>query len=302
MRLDAFRHVGQGWSGGHAGPVTWPRHSHGQAQHALGNNLDRPAACRSCDQHPRRAGHPLPGRDGTYGRRCCRFLLEDCCGGQPGPLPPRASRGIDSMLRRLVAEALGTGLLVCTVVGSGIMAETLSTDEGIQLLANTIPTGAILVVLITVFGPISGAHFNPAVTMAFRACAAKSRCRTALGYVLRTDLGRWHAWHAWRRISCSSCNHMNGQRKSAPAPLNGGRRSLRPSALSRSSSAASNTGPRLCHGSSVSISPPLIGSPPPRAFANPGRGHRAQPDEHLLRHPPAWICRALFWRSLWVRP
>lgn len=71
------------------------------------------------------------------------------------------------MLRRLTAEALGTAILVCTVVGSGIMAETLSTDVGIQLLANTIPTGAILVVLITVFGPISGAHFNPAVTMAF---------------------------------------------------------------------------------------------------------------------------------------
>ena len=69
--------------------------------------------------------------------------------------------------RRLTAEALGTGMLVATVVGSGIMAETLSEDVGIQLLANTIPTGAILVVLITILGPVSGAHFNPAVTMAF---------------------------------------------------------------------------------------------------------------------------------------
>lgn len=69
--------------------------------------------------------------------------------------------------RRLVAEALGTGLLVATVVGSGIMAETLTSDVGLQLLANTLPTGAILVVLITILGPISGAHFNPAVTMAF---------------------------------------------------------------------------------------------------------------------------------------
>ncbi|MEM1064308.1 MAG: MIP/aquaporin family protein [Pseudomonadota bacterium] len=69
--------------------------------------------------------------------------------------------------RRLAAEALGTGLLVATVVGSGIMAETLTDDVALALLGNTIPTGAILVVLITIFGPISGAHFNPAVTLAF---------------------------------------------------------------------------------------------------------------------------------------
>ena len=68
--------------------------------------------------------------------------------------------------RRLTAEALGTALLVTTVVGSGIMAETLSKDVGLQLLGNTLPTGAILVVLITIFGPVSGAHFNPAVSLA----------------------------------------------------------------------------------------------------------------------------------------
>lgn len=69
--------------------------------------------------------------------------------------------------RKLFAEAFGTGLLVATVVGSGIMAETLTPDAGLALLGNTIPTGAILVVLITTLGPISGAHFNPAVTLAF---------------------------------------------------------------------------------------------------------------------------------------
>src|SRR6516225_8801899 len=72
--------------------------------------------------------------------------------------------------RRLFAEGLGTAILLATVVGSGIMAERLS--EGIQaiaLLGNTIPTGAILVVIITIFGPISGAHFNPAVTLVFAA-------------------------------------------------------------------------------------------------------------------------------------
>jgi len=69
--------------------------------------------------------------------------------------------------RRLVAEFLGTLLLVCTVVGSGIMADKLTSDVALALLGNTIPTGAILVVLITILGPISGAHFNPAVTLSF---------------------------------------------------------------------------------------------------------------------------------------
>lgn len=69
--------------------------------------------------------------------------------------------------RRLAAEMLGTALLVATVVGSGIMADRLSDDVAISLLGNTIPTGAILFVLITLLGPISGAHFNPAVTLIF---------------------------------------------------------------------------------------------------------------------------------------
>jgi glycerol uptake facilitator-like aquaporin len=69
--------------------------------------------------------------------------------------------------RRLAAEALGTGLLVAAVVGSGIMADRLTSDTALTLLANTLPSGAILVVLITILGPISGAHFNPAVSLAF---------------------------------------------------------------------------------------------------------------------------------------
>jgi glycerol uptake facilitator-like aquaporin len=69
--------------------------------------------------------------------------------------------------RRLTAEALGTALLLATVVGSGIMAERLAGGNlAIALLANTIATGAGLVALILAFGPISGAHFNPAVTIA----------------------------------------------------------------------------------------------------------------------------------------
>jgi glycerol uptake facilitator-like aquaporin len=67
--------------------------------------------------------------------------------------------------RRLTAEALGTGLLVATVVGSGIMAEALTADVALALLGNTIATGAMLIVLISTLGPISGAHFNPAVSL-----------------------------------------------------------------------------------------------------------------------------------------
>ena len=69
--------------------------------------------------------------------------------------------------RRLTAELLGTLILVATVVGSGIMAERLTHDVALALLGNTLPTGAILVVLITILAPISGAHFNPAVSLVF---------------------------------------------------------------------------------------------------------------------------------------
>lgn len=72
------------------------------------------------------------------------------------------------MLRRLAAEALGTAFLLIAVVGSGIMADTLSDGNvGLALLANSTATGFGLYVLITTLGPISGAHFNPAVTFAF---------------------------------------------------------------------------------------------------------------------------------------
>ena len=73
-----------------------------------------------------------------------------------------------SASQRLAAEWLGTAFLLAAVIGSGIMAERLAGgNAALTLLGNTIPTGATLVVIILVFGPISGAHFNPAVTIAF---------------------------------------------------------------------------------------------------------------------------------------
>ena len=67
--------------------------------------------------------------------------------------------------KQTIAEFVGTLPLVTTVVGSGIMAESPTDDVALALLGNTIATGAILVVLITILGPISGAHFNPVVSL-----------------------------------------------------------------------------------------------------------------------------------------
>lgn len=79
--------------------------------------------------------------------------------------PDRIVTGNDLLLRRCVAEALGTGLLIVAVIGSGIMATRLSPDDvGLQLLENAIATGGALVALILAFGSVSGANFNPVVT------------------------------------------------------------------------------------------------------------------------------------------
>lgn len=91
--------------------------------------------------------------------------------------------------QRLAAEALGTGLLVAAVVGSGIMGAKLAGGNvAVALLCNTIPTGAILYVLITILGPVSGAHFNPAVTLVMR-LRGEIGTGLALGYVLAQMLG-----------------------------------------------------------------------------------------------------------------
>lgn len=83
--------------------------------------------------------------------------------------------------QKLLAEFIGTAMLLATVVGSGIMGETLAVgNDAIALWGNTAATGAILVVLILVFGPISGAHFNPAVTLVFLARGDIDRLSAAL--------------------------------------------------------------------------------------------------------------------------
>ena len=101
------------------------------------------------------------------------------------------------MKRAVIAEALGTALLLATVVGSGIMAERLAGgNQAIALLGNTIPTGAMLVVLILIFGPVSGAHFNPVVTLVFW-WRGEARRGEAFAYIpaqfLGAVLGVWLA-------------------------------------------------------------------------------------------------------------
>jgi glycerol uptake facilitator-like aquaporin len=95
----------------------------------------------------------------------------------------------DNLARRLVAEGIGTGLLLAAVVGSGVMAEQLAGgDVAVALLANTLATAAALVALILTFGPISGAHFNPAVTLALASRKAVS-WTVVPGYLLAQAAG-----------------------------------------------------------------------------------------------------------------
>ena len=91
--------------------------------------------------------------------------------------------------RKYTAEFIGTALLLATVVGSGIMAEALAGGNvAIALLGNTLPTGSILVVLITMLGPISGAHFNPAVTLVF-ILRREINARDGVAYVIAQVIG-----------------------------------------------------------------------------------------------------------------
>jgi len=119
--------------------------------------------------------------------------------------------------QRATAEAVGTALLLATVVGSGIMGERLADGNvALALLANSLATGAGLVALILTFGPISGAHFNPAVTPGAR-CGRYFRRHTArrvaaifvsaqlLGAAAATLLFRWSEWSSSRVDSVNAC-------------------------------------------------------------------------------------------------
>jgi glycerol uptake facilitator-like aquaporin len=91
-----------------------------------------------------------------------------------------------TLARRLAAEALGTGLLVAAVIGSGIMAARLAGgNAALALLCNTLATGAILVVIITIFAPVSGAHFNPAVSLVMAVRGELSRGDASLYVVVQ---------------------------------------------------------------------------------------------------------------------
>jgi glycerol uptake facilitator-like aquaporin len=91
-----------------------------------------------------------------------------------------------TLARRLAAEALGTGLLVAAVIGSGIMAARLAGgNDALALLCNTLATGAILVVIITIFAPVSGAHFNPAVSLVMAVRGEVSRGDASLYVVVQ---------------------------------------------------------------------------------------------------------------------
>ncbi len=102
--------------------------------------------------------------------------------------PTAGERHLPPLSTRLVAEAIGTALLVAAVVGSGIMAERRSADPGIQLLENTIATAGVLAALILALGPVSGAHFNPAVTLVDRWFGGGTT-RSALAYAGAQTVG-----------------------------------------------------------------------------------------------------------------
>ncbi|MGB5760249.1 MAG: aquaporin [Acidimicrobiales bacterium] len=103
-------------------------------------------------------------------------------GAEPPPTPTAA------LISRLVAEFVGTAFLLAVVVGSGIMAQQLSSDVGLQLLENAFATAGVLAALILAFGPVSGAHFNPAVTVVDRALGGLDTA-TAAAYVVAQVCG-----------------------------------------------------------------------------------------------------------------
>src|SRR6185369_7737435 len=132
----------------------------------------------------RKSKRPQPKR-----RRPRRHRLQRTQMLRAAPPHLSESRVNHPLRKRVVAEALGTSMLLAAVVGSGIMGERLAAgNTAIALLANTIATGAALAALILAFGPISGAHFNPAVTLA-DAWQRGIRWREVPAYILAQVVG-----------------------------------------------------------------------------------------------------------------
>ncbi len=134
---------------------------------------------------------------------------------------------VGPLRRRIAAEGVGAFFLFACVIGSGIMAQALSGgNDGVALLANTIATGAILFVLITMLDPISGAHLNPAVTLVF-ALRRELPWREAGAYVAaQLAFGILGAWAAHLMF----CRRSSFRRRSEPEWGNGAESLSRPSA------------------------------------------------------------------------
>ena len=119
--------------------------------------------------------------------------------------------GTPSLRQKIGAEFLGSAPLLATVVGSGIMAERLAGGSAaLALLGNTMPTSTILIVLITMLGPISGAHLNPAVTLAFLLKRSLGT-EEAAAYVAAQIAG--HCWASSSRTQCSICRSCSSRPK-----------------------------------------------------------------------------------------
>ena len=124
-----------------------------------------------------------------------------------------------SLVRQLVAEGLGTALLLAVVIGSGIMGDRLSGGNvALALLGNTLSTGAALVVLITIFGPVSGAHFNPAVTLAFL-LKKEIRPTAALLFVLAQGVGAVAGVFAAHAMFGEAILQVSGKLRDGPSQM-----------------------------------------------------------------------------------
>jgi glycerol uptake facilitator-like aquaporin len=164
-----------------------------------------------------------------------------------------------NLTRRLVGEALGTALLLAAVVGSGIMAQRLSGgNNALALLCNTLPTGAMLTVLILVFGPLSGAHFNPAVSVALALRRELPWTNAAAYIVAQIAGGLVGVWTAHLMFELPVWQLSLTQRT---GPDSGSPSSSQPSDYCSRSSAAPRERPRPCPTRSGFTSPRPTGSP-----------------------------------------